>query len=143
MAPVGGGGWRRCHPARGEEVTAAQPLGNGYVFLITQDGVVIRPPGGGDLALKKSARWCPARPGQRVARWRHSQRHAQWREIFHGAATGGKTGWLMGALVPYDAALAPVSSICSTLWRKAGRLHRPGFGGRLAGIAQLMRGSGH
>jgi methyl-accepting chemotaxis protein len=91
-----------------EEVTAAQLPGNGYAFLITQDGAVIAHPAA-DSALKKISEVVPGLTPDSVPRdGAIHNTTLNSVKYFMVLQPVGKTGWLMGALVPHDAALAPV-----------------------------------
>ena len=123
-----------------EEVTAAQLPGNGYAFLITQDGAVIAHPAA-DSALKKISEVVPGLTPDSVPR----------DGVIHNATLNGmeylmvlqpvgKTGWLMGALVPHDAALAPVQHMLYTLLGVLAACIALASVAAWLGIAQMMRG---
>ena len=123
-----------------EEVTAAQLPGNGYAFLITQDGAVIAHPAA-DSALKKISEVVPGLTPDSVPR--DGAIHTTTLngvEYFMVLQPVGKTGWLMGALVPHDAALAPVQHMLYTLLGVLAACIALASVAAWLGIAQLMRG---
>ncbi len=123
-----------------EEVTAAQLPGNGYAFLITQDGAVIAHPAA-DSALKKISEVVPGLTPDSVPR--DGAIHTTTLngvKYFMVLQPVGKTGWLMGALVPHDAALAPVQHMLYTLLGVLAACITLASVAAWLGIAQLMRG---
>ncbi len=123
-----------------EEVTAAQLPGNGYAFLITQDGAVIAHPAA-DSALKKISEVVPGLTPDSVPR--DGAIHTTTLngvKYFMVLQPVGKTGWLMGALVPHDAALAPVQHMLYTLLGVLAACIALASVAAWLGIAQLMRG---
>ena len=123
-----------------EEVTAAQLPGNGYAFLITQDGAVIAHPAA-DSALKKISEVVPGLTPDSVPR--DGAIHTTTLngvKYFMALQPVGKTGWLMGALVPHDAALAPVQHMLYTLLGVLAACIALASVAAWLGIAQLMRG---
>ena len=123
-----------------EEVTAAQLPGNGYAFLITQDGAVIAHPAA-DSALKKISEVVPGLTPDSVPR-DGAIHNATLNSVkyFMVLQPVGKTGWLMGALVPHDAALAPVQHMLYTLLGVLAACIALASVAAWLGIAQLMRG---
>ena len=123
-----------------EEVTAAQLPGNGYAFLITQDGAVIAHPAA-DSALKKISEVVPGLTPDSVPR-DGAIHNATLNGVkyFMVLQPVGKTGWLMGALVPHDAALAPVQHMLYTLLGVLAACIALASVAAWLGIAQLMRG---
>ena len=123
-----------------EEVTAAQLPGNGYAFLITQDGAVIAHPAA-DSALKKISEVVPGLTPDSVPRdGAIHNTTLNGVEYFMVLQSVGKTGWLMGALVPHDAALAPVQHMLYTLLGVLAACIALASVAAWLGIAQLMRG---
>ena len=123
-----------------EEVTAAQLPGHGYAFLITQDGAVIAHPAA-DSALKKISEVVPGLTPDSVPR--DGAIHTTTLngvKYFMVLQPVGKTGWLMGALVPHDAALAPVQHMLYTLLGVLAACIALASVAAWLGIAQLMRG---
>jgi methyl-accepting chemotaxis protein len=123
-----------------EEVTAAQLPGNGYAFLITQDGAVIAHPAA-DSALKKISEVVPGLTPDSVPR-DGAIHNATLNGVkyFMVLQSVGKTGWLMGALVPHDAALAPVQHMLYTLLGVLAACIALASVAAWLGIAQMMRG---
>ena len=123
-----------------EEVTAAQLPGHGYAFLITQDGAVIAHPAA-DSALKKISEVVPGLTPDSVPR-DGAIHNATLNSVkyFMVLQPVGKTGWLMGALVPHDAALAPVQHMLYTLLGVLAACIALASVAAWLGIAQLMRG---
>jgi methyl-accepting chemotaxis protein len=123
-----------------EEVTAAQLPGNGYAFLITQDGAVIAHPAA-DSALKKISEVVPGLTPDSVPRdGAIHNTTLNGVKYFMVLQPVGKTGWLMGALVPHDAALAPVQHMLYTLLGVLAACIALASVAAWLGIAQLMRG---
>jgi methyl-accepting chemotaxis protein len=123
-----------------EEVTAAQLPGNGYAFLITQDGAVIAHPAA-DSALKKISEVVPGLTPDSVPRdGAIHNTTLNSVKYFMVLQPVGKTGWLMGALVPHDAALAPVQHMLYTLLGVLAACIALASVAAWLGIAQLMRG---
>ncbi len=123
-----------------EEVTAAQLPGNGYAFLITQDGAVIAHPAA-DSALKKISEVVPGLTPDSVPRdGAIHNTTLNGVKYFMVLQPVGKTGWLMGALVPHDAALAPIQHMLYTLLGVLAACIALASVAAWLGIAQLMRG---
>ena len=94
-----------------EEVVASKLPGDGYAFLMTQDGVVIAHPSP-ESGLKKISEVIT---GFDPAMLSHD---GQMKTITVGGQTFlsalypvGKTGWLFGVMVPFDKAMEPVQHL--------------------------------
>ena len=123
-----------------EEVVATQLPGNGYAFLMTQDGAIIAHPAA-DSALKKIGDVVPGFSPDAVPR--DGAIHTldlAGTTMLAVLQPVGKTGWLMGVLVPQAAAMAPVKQMLYTMLATLAGCMLVGSVAAWVGIARMMRG---
>ncbi len=123
-----------------EEVVATQLPGNGYAFLMTQDGAIIAHPAA-DSALKKIGDVVPGFSPDAVPK--DGAIHTldlAGTAMLAVLQPVGKTGWLMGALVPQAAAMAPVRQMLYTMLATLAGCMLVASVAAWLGIARMMRG---
>ncbi len=123
-----------------EEVVATQLPGNGYAFLMTQDGAIIAHPAA-DSALKKIGDVVPGFSPDAVPR--DGAIHTldlAGTTMLAVLQPVGKTGWLMGVLVPQAAAMAPVKQMLYTMLATLAGCMLVASVAAWVGIARMMRG---
>ncbi len=123
-----------------EEVVATQLPGNGYAFLMTQDGAIIAHPTA-DSALKKIGDVVPGLSPDAVPK--DGAIHTldlAGTTMLAVLQPVGKTGWLMGVLVPQAAAMAPVRQMLYTMLATLAGCMLVASVAAWVGIARMMRG---